>query len=180
MSTDIRRHRVIHEDGTMEVHFYDEFLRTYLVYMISSREYLRKFLDSSGYKESQLEDMNLETASGYVIRMNEETCNTNQNFFLLWQQEKHIPCLAHEVTHLTLMSFDEKAIPIAIQNQETVAYFLEHWMKRILESWDYPVNKRDKLNHKESKDARSRTATKQSRSSASAPDNGTEDGGPAV
>lgn len=141
--TDILDKRKLSKDY-MELHFFDEVYRIYLVVMISSREDFKKFVIDQGFKDP--ESLNFEGSSGYTIVFDQNTADTKSLFTLIWMQERHIPCLVHELAHLTMITFNEKDVPIRIENQETFAYYIEHWVKRITEVWTPPRVKRDKVN----------------------------------
>lgn len=140
--TDIPKYRTRTKE-LIELHFFDDFLRTYLVFIIGPRDKFVDFLKDHYLKESVLDELNLQTASGYCIRLNEENCDIKgQNCYAIWLKERHLPCLVHELTHLTHIAFDETGIPIAVQNQETFAYYIEMWVKRITEMWTVPREKK--------------------------------------
>lgn len=52
---------------------------------------------------------------------------------VVWVRDKDdLPCLVHEITHLTVSVFDRRGIAIDDTDiTEAVAYYLEHWVDRL-------------------------------------------------
>lgn len=140
-ATDIIEERIRTKER-LELHFFDEVYRAYVIYVICPREQLRPLLKGYGYKEDLAEELR-DNASGYCILLDAETSTVKgQNCFVVWQRERHLPCLVHELTHLTMMIFDTHDVPIRIENQEVFCYYVEHWVKRITELWRVPREKK--------------------------------------
>jgi hypothetical protein len=140
-ATDIIDKRVRTKEH-LELHFFDEVYRVYVVYIICPRDRLKPLLREYGYKKDLVDELG-DSASGYCIQLNEETSMVKgQNCYIVWQQERHFPCLVHELTHLTMSVFDYHDIPLRIENQEVFCYYIEHWVKRIIEVWRVPREKK--------------------------------------
>lgn len=141
-TTDIADKR-IRKRGHVEFHFFDEVYRVYLVVMISPPKIIKKFLEDIELHD--IETLLLDTSSGYTIVVNSDTCKGESNLTVIWMHEWNLPCLVHELTHLTMLTFDEKGVPIRVENQETFAYYIEQWFKRITEVYNSSNRKHDKL-----------------------------------
>lgn len=136
--TDIADKRILTKERT-ELHFFDEVYRVYVVFLICSEEDAIKFCRGYGLKD--VESLNFAGSSGYTIVFDEDTCDSDSRATLVWLRKRHLPCLVHELAHLTMITFGQKDIPIRAENQETFAYYIEHWVKRITEVWRIPRTK---------------------------------------
>ncbi len=116
------------------IDLYEDVYRLYLTVVIDKdfnhfRDWLK---DVCGYKET--EDMN-PLSSGYCITLTPENSTHKGRAHIIWLKYKDIPCLVHELVHLTMQIFDDKGIPIRVENGEAFAYYIEHWIKRIRKEW---------------------------------------------
>ena len=148
--TDIKAKRVLTKKRT-ELHFFDEVYRVYLVFMVCPPEEVLRFCKDHDLKDP--DSLNFDGSSGYTIVFNKDTCGDGSELTLPWMRERHLPCLVHELAHLTMMTFDQKDLPIRVENQEAFAYYIEHWVKRITEVWEPKItsNKENKMSSNETK-----------------------------
>src|SRR4051812_41650209 len=101
--TSIVKKSTITKDYT-EIHFFDEVYRIYVVFMISSRDALKKFVEDYKLNADVVESMGFDSASGFCIKFDPETCGSkDSNFSVVWLQARELPLLVHELAHLSMM-----------------------------------------------------------------------------
>lgn len=108
-------------------HFFDKVYRAWVVLCVGDADEFRGFLEECTYT-GEFEDGN----SGALIRLNGQNTTNGNNCYVLWLKKYETACLVHELTHLTMMVFDEKGVPIHNENTEGFAYYTEFWFNEIL------------------------------------------------
>lgn len=72
-------------------------------------------------------------ARAWFYRVDADNHKKKFTFNILYWDGESVGDLAHEVSHLVMTIFDDRGIPIAIQNEEIFAYHVGYWMKVIME-----------------------------------------------
>lgn len=52
---------------------------------------------------------------------------------IIWIESKNIPVLVHEIYHYAVMTFNRASIPLTLEADEVMAYYLEMTLRNILD-----------------------------------------------
>lgn len=56
-----------------------------------------------------------------------------KDYFVIWYRHPDdLSTLVHELYHLCTMIFNYKGVPITVENDETMAYYMGYWIKKFL------------------------------------------------
>lgn len=122
---------------------HDNVYRTALELMVSpDPSEVDKWLDMIGFTGERHEHAS-RNAMYYRIKPDENRDKENCTF--IWLREKHIPSLAHELTHFIFGEFEEKGIPLSAENDEVFAYYMEFWLNMVLDEWEDAVDSPSEL-----------------------------------
>ena len=58
--------------------------------------------------------------------------HTNDLFILWYRTPEDFSTLIHELYHICTKLFDYKGIPISLENDETMAYYMGYWISKIV------------------------------------------------
>lgn len=116
-----------------EIQLFDKVYRNSLTLLLTADPLeVDKYLDDIGFAGDRL-DHATKQAAYYRIRPEENHQDNNGN--LIWMRSKNIPCLVHELSHFIIQEFDDKTIPITLENDEVFCYYVEFWTNEVIESW---------------------------------------------
>lgn len=104
-----------------------------LTVLVGSPTSYTEWLDDVGYKGDRLEPASRKAIYQELRPHDMADGETSAEF--IWLRHKDLPSLAHELIHLTTHLFNEKAIPISYDNDETLCYYVEYWLTRISQEW---------------------------------------------
>lgn len=85
--------------------------------------------------EKLLVDMGVDSAlgseysEGFSLHANPKMTKEGHTFGIIWWDGKLLSVLVHEIVHLVAGRFDGAGISFSIQNEETVAYYIEYWYR---------------------------------------------------
>ena len=96
-----------------------------------NREVLVYFCEADAKKEIPLLEEDKMGFSGYVETVQDE--DGNRAILLVFRslEDATIECIAHECTHLAMITLDMAGVPINFDNQEAVAYLVGHCVTRV-------------------------------------------------
>ena len=91
-----------------------------------NREVLVYFCEADAKKEIPLLEEDEMGFSGYVETVRDD--DGNRAILLVFRslEDATIECIAHESTHLAMITLDMAGVPINFDNQEAVAYLVGH------------------------------------------------------
>ena len=91
-----------------------------------NREVLVYFCEADAKKEIPLLEEDEMGFSGYVETVQDD--DGNRAILLVFRslEDATIECIAHESTHLAMITLDMAGVPINFENQEAVAYLVGH------------------------------------------------------
>lgn len=107
-------------------HFFDKVYRVWVVLVIGEYEDFKQFLKDCTYTEDY-EDGN----AGACIYLNDENTTNGNRCFIVYMHRWEVACLVHELTHLAMMIFVDKGVPIGDENTEAYAYYVEYWFNEM-------------------------------------------------
>lgn len=110
-------------------HFFDKVYRVWVVLLIGEPDDFYQFMEDSGYKD--MEVLKQGSTSGWCIHLNSDNNDMGNYCFIIWMRKFETACFVHELTHLTMMVFDDKGVPIRNENTEAFAYYTEFWFNEI-------------------------------------------------
>ena len=58
--------------------------------------------------------------------------STDAHYILWCRNTKDVPTLVHELYHLCVAIFDTKGVPVNVDNDEAMAYYLAYWLSKLL------------------------------------------------
>ena len=87
---------------------------------IGNRDLFNKKLDALKYQEFHAEGI------GRTIM------DFDRGHSIIWVANKDIPTLTHEIYHYACMLFDRAKLPLTVESDEVMAYYLGMTMKNIL------------------------------------------------
>jgi|SRR6185503_1581160 len=106
-----------------EWHFEEKVYRRWVVLMIGPFDELISMLRQDNYVYvDELSDMK---AAGLNVRLDSD--NSDQNCTIVWMPKFSNSVLVHELSHLVMNTFDRANVPIAYDNEEAFAFYLEYW-----------------------------------------------------
>lgn len=109
-------------------HFFEKIYRRWVVVFEGSEEELVEELKLSGYKE----DMTwFKGANGACLELNSENNDNGNDATVVWLRKFDLPTLVHEVSHLTMMLFEQVGVPISRENTEAFSFYNEFWFTEI-------------------------------------------------
>jgi len=116
-----------------ELFVFDEVYRVALnVVICSDTTEWDRWLDDIKFDKSERLDHT--KVDGIYYRLLPEHCNgSNGNLIMI--KTKNFPVLIHEISHLIFQVFDEKGVPLRLENDEAFAYYLEFWFNKIRKAW---------------------------------------------
>ena len=96
-----------------------------------NREVLVYFCEADAKKEIPLLEEDKMGFSGYVETVRDD--DGNHAILLVFRslEDATIECIAHECTHLAMITLDMAGVPINFENQEAVAYLVGHCVTRV-------------------------------------------------
>ena len=96
-----------------------------------NREVLVYFCEADAKKEIPLLEEDEMGFSGYVETVQDD--DGNRAILLVFRslEDATIECIAHECTHLAMITLDMAGVPINFDNQEAVAYLVGHCVTRV-------------------------------------------------
>ena len=96
-----------------------------------NREVLVYFCEADAKKEIPLLEEDEMGFSGYVETVQDD--DGNRAILLVFRslEDATIECIAHESTHLAMITLDMAGVPINFENQEAVAYLVGHCVTRV-------------------------------------------------
>ena len=96
-----------------------------------NREVLVYFCEADAKKEIPLLEEDEMGFSGYVETVRDD--DGNHAILLVFRslEDATIECIAHECTHLAMITLDMAGVPINFENQEAVAYLVGHCVTRV-------------------------------------------------
>ena len=96
-----------------------------------NREVLVYFCEADAKKEIPLLEEDEMGFSGYVETVQDD--DGNRAILLVFRslEDATIECIAHESTHLAMITLDMAGVPITFENQEAVAYLVGHCVTRV-------------------------------------------------
>ena len=96
-----------------------------------NREVLVYFCEADAKKEIPLLEEDEMGFSGYVETVQDD--DGNRAILLVFRslEDATIECIAHECTHLAMITLDMAGVPINFENQEAVAYLVGHCVTRV-------------------------------------------------
>ena len=96
-----------------------------------NREVLVYFCEAVAKKEIPLLEEDEMGFSGYVETVQDD--DGNRAILLVFRslEDATIECIAHESTHLAMITLDMAGVPINFENQEAVAYLVGHCVTRV-------------------------------------------------
>ena len=96
-----------------------------------NREVLVYFCEADAKKEIPLLEEDEMGFSGYVETVQDD--DGNRAILLVFRslEDATIECIAHESTHLAMITLDMAGVPINFDNQEAVAYLVGHCVTRV-------------------------------------------------
>ena len=96
-----------------------------------NREVLVYFCEADAKKEIPLLEEDEMGFSGYVETVQDD--DGNRAILLVFRslEDTTIECIAHESTHLAMITLDMAGVPINFDNQEAVAYLVGHCVTRV-------------------------------------------------
>ena len=96
-----------------------------------NREVLVYFCEADAKKEIPLLEEDEMGFSGYVETVRDD--DGNRAILLVFRslEDATIECIAHESTHLAMITLDMAGVPINFENQEAVAYLVGHCVTRV-------------------------------------------------
>ena len=96
-----------------------------------NREVLVYFCEADAKKEIPLLEEDEMGFSGYVETVQDD--DGNRAILLVFRslEDATIECIAHESTHLAMITMDMAGVPINFDNQEAVAYLVGHCVTRV-------------------------------------------------
>jgi len=109
----------------IEWHFEEKVYRRWVVLMIGSWEELVEEMRAAKY--IYVDDM--ERAAGMNIRLDLE--NSDHTCTVIWMPKFSLSVLAHELVHLVMATFNRASVPIAYDNEEAFAFYMEYWFREI-------------------------------------------------
>ncbi len=107
-------------------HFFDKVYRCWVVLVTGEHDEFVQFLKDCAYTE-EYEPGN---AGACIYLCDKNTTNGNRAY-VIYLKKFEVACLVHELTHLVMMIFDEKGVPIHTENTEGYAYYVEFWFNEI-------------------------------------------------
>lgn len=110
-----------------EWHFFDKVYRAWVVLVIGDFDSFKKFMTGTTYKHTD----ELHDGAGYCIGLNSTNTTNGNDCCVIWLKRFESACLVHELSHLVMMVFDAKGVPIAQDNTESFAYYQEFWFNEI-------------------------------------------------
>lgn len=119
-----------------ELWLFDEVYRVGLNLVVcSDRKQWDKWLDDIKYSEDEEARIahNLVDGAYYRVTPDNNTAGNNTNVIFL--RTKNISVLTHELIHLIFKTFDEKGVPVRLENDEAFAYYLEMWLNKVRKAW---------------------------------------------
>lgn len=108
-------------------HFYDKFLRRWVVLLVGPYENFINELTSYNYTE--IEDVR--ESLGACLSLDPSNNDRGHNCMVVWMSKWDSATLVHEISHLVMHSFEECGVPISIENTETFAFYTEYWWREI-------------------------------------------------
>lgn len=108
-------------------HFFDKVYRVWVVVCIGPEDEFKQFLEDSTYTEP----FEYSDSSGYCIHLCAENTTNGNNAYVIWMRNFETACLVHELSHLCMMVFDSKGVPVRTENTEAYAYYIEFWLNEI-------------------------------------------------
>ena len=96
-----------------------------------NREVLVYFCEADAKKEIPLLEEDETGFSGYVETVQDD--DGNRAILLVFRslEDATIECIAHESTHLAMITLNMAGVPINFDNQEAVAYLVGHCVTRV-------------------------------------------------
>ncbi len=96
-----------------------------------NREVLVYFCEADAKKEIPLLEEDEMGFSGYVETVRDD--DGNRAILLVFRslEDATIECIAHESTHLAMITLNMAGVPINFDNQEAVAYLVGHCVTRV-------------------------------------------------
>ena len=96
-----------------------------------NREVFVYFTEADAKKEIPLLEEDKLGFSGYVETVQDD--DGNRAILLVFRslEDATIECIAHECTHLAMITLDMAGVPINFENQEAVAYLVGHCVTRV-------------------------------------------------
>ena len=96
-----------------------------------NREVLVYFCEADAKKEIPLLEEDEMGFSGYVETVQDD--DGNRAILLVFRslEDATIECIAHESTHLAMITLNMAGVPINFDNQEAVAYLVGHCVTRV-------------------------------------------------
>ena len=109
-----------------------------------NREVLVYFCEADAKKEIPLLEEDEMGFSGYVETVQDD--DGNRAILLVFRslEDATIECIAHESTHLAMITLDMAGVPINFDNQEAVAYLVGYCSMRLADI----VNKQREVGNK--------------------------------
>lgn len=113
----------------LEWHFFDKVYRAWVVFLIGEPEEFYEFMTKSGYK--LVDDLKEGSNTGFCVQLDSSNNDMGNYCFVVWMRKFETACLVHELSHLVMMVFDSKGVPIRNENTEAFAYYQEFWFNEI-------------------------------------------------
>lgn len=110
-------------------HFFDKVYRVWLTFLIGEPDAFYDFMERSGYKD--MEYLKQGSTAAWCIKVDHENNDMGNYCFVIWMRKFEAACLVHELTHLSMMVFDDKGVPVRNENTEAFAYYTEFWFNEI-------------------------------------------------
>lgn len=113
----------------IEWHFFDKVYRSWVTLVVGEPEDFYSFMERCGYKE--MEALKEGSTTGWCIHLNSDNNDMGNDCFVVWMRKFEMGTFVHELTHLTMMIFDDKGVPVRGENTEAFAYYTEFWYNEI-------------------------------------------------
>lgn len=110
-------------------HFYDKVYRMWVVLLTGEPGDFYEFMSNAGYKD--MDDLKKTSTTAMCVLLNVDTNDSGNYCIVVWMRKFEAACLVHELTHLTMMVFEDKGVPVRNENTETFAYYTEFWFNEI-------------------------------------------------
>jgi len=108
-----------------EWHFEEKVYKRRVVLMVGTHE---EFI-AAMHKAKYIYVDDLVKSGGYNIRLTYE--NSDCSMTIVWLPKFSGGSLAHELVHLVMNTFDNANVPIAYDNEEAFAYYMEYWFREM-------------------------------------------------